>query len=328
MTSTIKGALQSIKSNLKKIPFVLAIKRRVYRNIYSITKYFFGFTRHSFFQPLLRFTIIRELMFDTTPTSTLLVAQIDSEAFVVSSQDHAVGKMLSCYGILDYEALESALPLLGWEGPLDLLVDVGANIGTVCITAVKRGIAKRAIAIEPGLLNFSLLAANASINQVSDKVTLHNLALGAADDDQVTFELSNTNFGDHRVRKTTATGLHDEDKRETVVIRSETFDTIVGPITASKTLIWMDTQGYEGHILAGATNAITQKVPMILEFWPYGMNRSGSYLPLKQALIGSQYEWLYDLSDPSTKVPLSGEALDTIYGQLGESGKFTDLLII
>lgn len=328
MTSTIKGALQSIKSNLKKIPFVLAIKRCVYRNIYSITKYVFGFIRHSFFQPLLRFTIIRELMFDTTPTSTLLVAQIDNEAFVVSSQDHAVGKMLSCYGILDYEALESALPLLGWEGPLDLLVDVGANIGTVCITAVKRGIAKRAIAIEPGLLNFSLLAANASINQVSDKVTLHNLALGAADDDQVTFELSNTNFGDHRVRKTTATGLHDEDKRETVVIRSETFDTIVGPITASKTLIWMDTQGYEGHILAGATNAIAQKVPMILEFWPYGMSRSGSYLPLKQALIGSQYEWLYDLSDPSTKVPLSGEALDTIYGQLGESGKFTDLLII
>lgn len=328
MKSTIKGAWQSIKLNLKKIPFVLAIKRRAYRNIYSITKYVFGFIRHSFFQPLLRFTIIRELMFDTSPTSTLLVAQMDSEAFVVSSQDHAVGKMLSCYGILDFEALESALPLLGWEGPLDLLIDVGANIGTVCITAVKRGVAERAIAIEPGPLNFSLLTTNACINQVGDKVIMHNLALGAADDDHVTFELSNTNFGDHRVRKTTEAGLHDEDKRETITIRSETFDSVIGPITASKTLIWMDTQGYEGYILAGATNAIAQKVPMILEFWPYGMKRSGSYLPLKQALIGSQYEWLYDLSDPSTKVPLSGEALDTIYNQLGESGKFTDLLVI
>ena len=328
MTSTIKSALQSIKSNLKKIPFVLAIKRHAYRNIYSITKYVFGFIRHSFFQPLLRFTIIRELMFDTIPTSTLLVARVDSEVFVISSQDHAVGKMLSCYGILDYEALENALPLLGWEGPLDLLIDVGANIGTVCITAVKRGVAKRAIAIEPGPLNFSLLTANARINEVSDKVTMHNLALGAADDDHVTFELSNTNFGDHRVRKTTDAGLHDEDKRETVTIRSETFDTIVGPIAANKTLIWMDTQGYEGYILAGATNAIAQKVPMVLEFWPYGMNRSGSYLPLKQALVSSQYEWFYDLSDPSTKIPLSGEALDTIYDQLGESGKFTDLLIM
>lgn len=328
MTSSINRILFNIKAEIKKIPYVLPAKRFVYRKSYVIARGIFKFFRHTFFQPMLRFTLIRELMFDTISSPTLLVSNTKTESFIISSQDQAIGKMLSCHGLLDYEGLERVLSLLGRSEPLDLLIDVGANIGTVCVTAVKRGVAKRAIAIEPGPLNFALLKSNALINNVESKIIMHNVAVGSQDNDQVIFELSDDNFGDHRVRRKLDPGLHQEDKRETLQVRSDTFDTIIGSTSLDNALLWIDTQGYEGYILLGASKAISQQVPIMLEFWPYGMARSGSFNALKDALSRSQYKWFYDLSDPKEKVMLTSAALDEIYEELGETGKFTDLLII
>ncbi len=320
--------LASVKTSLKKIPYVLTTKRRIYRGSYLVSKYIFGLVRGRIFEPLMRFTVVRELMFDTIPSTRLLIAQSQNETFIVSSQDQAIGRMLTCHGLLDYEVLGTVVSLLGTQHSLDMIVDVGANIGTVSVTAVKRGVFKRAIAIEPGPLNFTLLTANILLNGISDQIITHNIALGSTDDDHLTFELSDSNFGDHRIRVRNDAGLYEEDQRKTLMIKSKTLDSVVSNINSANALIWMDTQGYEGHVLTGAPITLAKQIPLVIEFWPYGMNRTKSYQPLKKALIAAGYKSFYDLSNPNLKMQLTEKALDEIYDRLGEAGNFTDLFIL
>jgi hypothetical protein len=37
----------------------------------------------------------------------------------------------------------------------------------------------------------------------------------------------------------------------------------------------MDVQGFEGRVLEGGTRTIQAGVPVVAEFWPYGIRRSG-----------------------------------------------------
>ena len=328
MTTVAQNVLNNLKLVLKRIPFVLTTKRALYRQTYLISKFIFRLFRLLLIHPLMKFSVIRQLVFDTTLVPTVITANCETETFIVSSQDLGIGRMLACHGLLDYEALNTVIKLLGPEHSRDTIIDIGANIGSICIPAVSRGIFRNAIAIEPDPSNFAFLTSNIFLNRVSDKIIAHNLALGPVDEEQVIFELSESNFGDHRIRTKNDAGLYKEDKRKTLSVKSKTFDKVIGALLPTNSLIWMDTQGYEGHILAGAQGALAGRIPLVIEFWPYGMNRASSYTPLKDALLGFDYEWFYDLSDPSQKHSLTSEALDTIYSRLGQFGKFTDLLIL
>ena len=55
------------------------------------------------------------------------------------------------------------------------------------------------------------------------------------------------------------------------------LDLLIPSFDPRRTMIWMDTQGFEGHILAGARNALAARTPMVLEFWTFAMNRAGSF---------------------------------------------------
>ena len=48
----------------------------------------------------------------------------------------------------------------------DIFLDIGANIGVICIPAVSRGLVEEAIAIEPESENFKLLKLNISLNNL------------------------------------------------------------------------------------------------------------------------------------------------------------------
>ena len=41
-------------------------------------------------------------------------------------------------------------------------------------------------------------------------------------------------------------------------------------------LVWMDAQGHEAHILAGAESLMTMDIPILTEYWPYGLRRAGA----------------------------------------------------
>jgi hypothetical protein len=122
--------------------------------------------------------------------------------------------------------------------------------------------------------------------------------------------------------------LFAESSRNTITVSSTTFNKIVGPVDSSSTLIWIDTQGYEGFALSRADLAMVKNTPICLEFWPYGMKRAGSYFLLKEVLLKNNYSFLINLQDPDIKIPLDSQALDSLYKSLGENGAHTDILVL
>ena len=71
-----------------------------------------------------------------------------SESFIFQTSDRIIGRILWREGNRFLRRLERVLDALGPEFVLETLVEVGANIGIVCIPAVNRRLARRAIAIE------------------------------------------------------------------------------------------------------------------------------------------------------------------------------------
>jgi FkbM family methyltransferase len=272
----------------------------------------------------------REILFDTCGPGKILLASGGSEYFLVSSSDKVIGRDVYCDGQFDFSKFNKALELIGAGFSPDLLLDVGANIGTICIPAIKRGIFKRAESFEPEPRNFALLAANVRLNGLGDKIALHNLALSDTEGGELEFELSEKNYGDHRIRIIDKGGLFDEANREVIRVRCTTLDAFnTAGISANSTLIWMDTQGFEGYILNGARKLLQSRIPMVIEFWPYGMQRSQSYDKLKSALIESGYTSLYDLADDEPhKVALDAQTLDGLFERLEAEGSFTDILVL
>ncbi|MGZ6135524.1 MAG: hypothetical protein ACXWK9_13805, partial [Myxococcaceae bacterium] len=117
-----------------------------------------------------RIELVREARFDALgPEQRLGLAQDGEEVYVVLSNDRIISRDLFLHGNRAHERVARALALLDQDFRLEALVDVGANIGIVSISAVRRGLAQRAIAIEPVPQNYRLLVANIHLNGVADR---------------------------------------------------------------------------------------------------------------------------------------------------------------
>ena len=271
----------------------------------------------------------RRAYFDTLdPNRQFSVSTHGSEKYVVLNSDKAISRVLFIKGSFDFDKVEKAISVVSAVNKafkLETLIDVGANIGTVCIPAVKRGLAANAIAIEPEPLNYRVLVANIFLNGLADRIETYHLALGSEDNQTLELELSEGHSGDHRIHVANETGTASSGKITSV--KSETFDSVVPAVDRNSCLVWMDTQGYEGIILQGAQNIIRAQVPMVVEFWPEGMKRMRSYPALKEALLN--YSEYYDLSDEHPRpVPITQKSVDALYEGLGETGQWTDVLLI
>jgi FkbM family methyltransferase len=278
----------------------------------------------------LRFSkLFRIGFFDAQPTNTLLLTPTGTESFVVSSSDHVIGRRLFASGQFEFENFNTILPLLGETFQRKCLIDIGANIGVISIPAVKRGFFEKAVAIEPEPLNYSLLIANIHINGLASRIEAINCAMGDGALSEMEMNLCEDNSGDHRIKSPNNSNDFAFSSRETIKVPCLTFDERIGIVDPNSTLIWMDTQGFEGFVLAGAKEALRAKPPLVVEFWPYGWEQSGCFAAFKQAIFDSHYRWFYDLSKPGVRQKVSFDAFDRLYGQLGvESQAFTDLLIL
>jgi FkbM family methyltransferase len=169
----------------------------------------------------------------------------------------------------------------GWIHPdRDVVIDVGANIGMVCIAMLTRGYFREALAFEPGPENFQFLERNVAQNGLAGRI--HPFPYALTDrSGTVELELSDVNFGDHRVRAaaTDAPALMREAGRETLPVPARTLDEVLaatpGVDPGRIGLIWVDTQGHEGHFFRGAGETLGRGMPVLSEFWPYGILRSG-----------------------------------------------------
>ena len=155
------------------------------------------------------------------------------------------------------------------------LYDIGANIGSICIPAVKRNLVETAFAVEPVSKNFQLLRINVILNNLEEKIKLFNFALSSEDDQKLDMELASDNSGDHRIRLNKSdTNLYDEEKRKIEKVKTKKFDTLFQNLNRESDLVWIDSQGFEPVILSGVQNLLKSKTPIVIEFWPYGLKRN------------------------------------------------------
>ncbi len=279
--------------------------------------------------PLRLSKLFRVGFFDAQPRGSLLLTPSGTESFVVSCSDRVIGRRLFASGQFEFENFDTMLPLLGAEFQRKCLIDIGANIGVICIPAVKRGLFEQAIAIEPEPRNYSLLVANVHINGLANRIETKNCALGDGQVAEVEMRLCQDNSGDHRVQSASRSNGDPSSSRETIRVPCFTFDQSIGPVDPRSTLIWMDTQGFEGFVLAGAVKALRSKPPLVVEFWPHGWEQTGCFPAFKRALRDSGYRWFYDLSNPIVRQEITPACFDQLYDRLGlESQSFTDLLIL
>ncbi|MFB3922023.1 MAG: FkbM family methyltransferase [Terriglobia bacterium] len=232
----------------------------------------------------------------------------------VDSQDWLMGKHL--YVRRDYESHETqtALALLRDEGLLAprggrLVLDVGANIGMTCIGLVKGGDFERAVAFEPVPNTYRLLVQNVGQNGLADRIRHFNCALSSAEGELVV-ELSRDNSGDNRIRTADAPGAFREERRTTVRVRAMTLDGLLRrePDLRPEEIdaIWLDIQGHEGHFLLGARELLHRNIPVVTEFWPYAIARSGLSQERFSQIVSEHFTHFYLLNSPQpSRKPVS-----------------------
>jgi FkbM family methyltransferase len=246
----------------------------------------------------------------------------------LNSSDKEIGRELFINNIYDFDKLTLALKITDYNKNNTTLIDIGANLGSICIPAVKRNYFTQAIAIEPDPLNFKLLKLNIIINDLEKKIIPINSALGSNDNENVNFELSENNFGNHCIIKKNKDqkDLYNESLRKNIIIKSTTLDKVIEINQIEELFIFMDVQGFEGHVLNGSLNLIKRKPKLVLEFWPYGMLRYNSFNILKEIIIKTNYGYCYDFKSKITHTKINNIMFDNIYKELGIEGQFTDLL--
>ena len=299
--------------------WILALKM-VFNNAYV----------HRLIRTLSHWKPVRMVAFDSANPNACLLASCDKERFIVPAFDEIIARTTYVWRYpFDYGKLEKVIELLGNNFAPSLLIEVGANIGTICIPAVNRNLFKHAIAVEPIPENYAFLTANISLNHLSGRIKTHPVALGNKLDEVLLFELSENNSGDHRVRLSNEEGALCESQRKTIKVRGTTLDNLITEFNPSETLIWLDTQGFEAQILSGAPKALSKKTPLAIEFWPYGLARGGTYEQLKETLLSNDYTTFYEIGESDTPIPLSEASLDALYKKIGEDNEAaTDILIV
>jgi len=248
-----------------------------------------------------------------------------------SSRDRGVGRILFLRGEYEYEQLERAVALGGFPAQgRGWLLDVGANVGTVCIMLARRGAFARAMAVEPAPNTFRHLVKNVARNGLGDSIRCVNAALSATSG-TAELELS-TNSGDHRVRVAgpLAAEQYHEHTRPLIRVPLRRLDDLLdehGIARADIGLLWMDVQGHEQHVLEGAPKLLAGGVPIVVEFWPYGLRRAGVEPEAFVAYLGARFRSYYDLGQ-STPTARPTVELRTLLGALPSYKSSADLLLV
>lgn len=279
----------------------------------------------------------RDRFFEAAREFTPLVA-VDSlnARYVVSTADDTVGRRLfrrTARGEMVILARAvAALEALGQSHLVDgtTFLDVGANIGTSAITALRSHAFGRAVACEPEAENCRLLKVNAAMNDLDDRVLVLQVAvsdsLGVA-----TLALTPTNSGGHYVVKNGNEEDHLTASVETVSVDYLVNRGILDPDEVG--MVWIDAQGHEGHIVKGASQLVDRGVPIVLEFHPEMLESAGGKAMLEEIISTSYTDFvdlhMVDVNDPS-KVELHPAADVSAFGKAfgGKADNHTDILTL
>lgn len=216
--------------------------------------------------------------------------------------------------------------LLGSAG--GTFIDVGANLGLVTIPVAARTGA-RCIAFEPEPRNLRWLEGNIARHGSTERIELHGCALDAHEG-ALELVLSSDNSGDHRLIE--GRDLNHVAPGASVRVRAQRLDDVLrGRTLARPCVMKVDTQGAEARVLRGARESLPQIDALIVEYYPYGLCRTGDSAEALQALLTEHFAFGTVLDQAGARPRLAPIA--ELFGALawvatdGSDRGFFDLLL-
>lgn len=279
-----------------------------------------------------REAIVREYAFRLSRKLTPLVAvENDGMTYVLPTDDVFLGAETYIRGQFEIYKLQQTIGLIEAAGSSKVqgrdILDIGANIGTTSIPAIRRYGFGRAWCIEPSPSNLRLLRCNILLNELEDRVTVIPVALS---DQEGTLSMGLSPFGgsDHRVMADYSEDAFGEGGWNTITVDVRRLDDVMaehGIDVDRMALAWIDVQGHEGRALAGAKGLLSSAVPVLTEYWPYGL-RANETLDAFHELVAAHYSKVLDIGGPK---PVEYQASDVASIAARYPGiKFTDLLLL
>jgi FkbM family methyltransferase len=175
-----------------------------------------------------------------------------------------------------------------------IAVDVGANIGTTSMLRVIAGDVQRVYALEPEPLNFACLVYNVAVNGLQGVVLPDALAVSSGN-------------GRALLRQAKSPGAHrlmigrkaHEGRADTVWVESIRLDDWIdarGVEVDAISVVKVDTQGWESHVLTGAPKLLAcRHIAWIIEVSPKHLAAAGTPLPDLLAQIAASFTHAIDL---------------------------------
>jgi FkbM family methyltransferase len=196
--------------------------------------------------------------------------------------------------------------------PRGVFVDVGANVGTTTLPAVRRF--DSAIAVEAEPRNAALLRANAALNGVEGRIVVREAACSSSSG-EVELLLSEKHGG-HAVG-------HPKPGGRSLLVPAVPLDDLIaaeGVLASDVGLVWMDVGGHEGEVLRGAQGLLESGVPIVAEI---RARTAGDVLDV----LSGRYTRARDLRDGAD---LAVRRMPDYLSRLGARGgrKFSDFLLL
>lgn len=260
--------------------------------------------------------------------------------FALPTADREVARHTFVHGSYDLATMRCAMEALAQSRGTSAervlagggVLDVGANIGTSIVPLLRLFGADSGVAVEPAPANLEFLRLNLTLNELTDRVTVVPVALSDRDGDQA-LELAEGNWGDHRLRSSGAVLDDVEARRATIAVDVMRLDTLArsGDVRPQAlTLAWLDVQGHEGQVLAGAGSLLSARVPVVSEFWPAALRRSGG-LRTFTGLVATHFSRVVDLRHAQSEgraVTLPAADVASLAERYAGPQDFTDLLLL
>lgn len=196
---------------------------------------------------------------------------------ILFGKDKFISRETYLRGPSDYHLFLRAKKILNRK--IKSLIDVGANIGTFCIPAVKDGHIHKCIAIEPVTKINNILNINITLNHLNDRIKTYSYVISDNTKLNVALSLNKKNYGDNKFKIS--------NKKKGYKLKK--LDSFLQSFPSKDLLIKIDVQGFEDRVLNGSRKIISKKIPLLIEF-DYKFFKSSLYFKLIK-LIRNNYNF-------------------------------------
>lgn len=222
------------------------------------------------YQPLSRSRTLKRMILHAEDATSIngaiaLVYRGADHVIAVHPHDRTIGQSIKRTGGYQREEIDFAIGHLRSIGKLKgpVFLDVGANIGTQSIYAMRSGAFRAAVAFEPEPTNLNLLSFNLALNSLDGDVTIHAVACGSH---ETTMELwlNPENFGAHSL----IAPKRDHGSVTVPVVPVDTVLSKMGLPVETVGMISLDVEGHEPAAIQGMSATLAHRPPLLIELNP------------------------------------------------------------